>query len=523
MPADAVETLKAPGEPPFVLALDVGSSSVRAAFFDSQGDEVEGTRARVERGFRTTADGGSELDAECALAEAASVIDDALALAPERVLAGTLAVAVACFWHSLVGVAADGRAVTPVYGWADTRAARQAEALRRELDERETHARTGCRLHPSYWPAKLRWICEERPHEWRAAARWMSFGELLTVRLCGGDVNGDGNVPAAVSMASGTGLLDQHNCAWDAALVERLGLTVEQMPSLARDSQTLTLANDYAARWPSLRGVPFFPAIADGAANSVGEGCATRARIALMVGTSAAMRVVYEGEPPAELHESLWCYRLDRRRVIVGGALSDGGALFDWLRDSLKFSLPNDVAAMDVATFGAKELEEEVARLEPDAHGLTILPFWSGERSTGWHARARGAVLGLGAHTRPAEIVRAAQESVAYRLALIFDALIAHAPGASLRASGGALLRSPAWARIIADVLGRPVTLSPVEEASSRGAVLLALEALGKIKDVADVDVPGGETIEHEAQRHAVYRRARERQQKFYDLLIREL
>ena len=182
-----------------------------------------------------------------------------------------------------------------------------------------------------------------------------------------------------------------------------------------------------------------------------------------------------------------------------------------------------DVETLRAKEHEARELEEEVARLEPDAHGLTILPFWSGERSTGWHARARGAVLGLGAHTRPAEIVRAAQESVAYRLALVSDALLLHAPGAGLRASGGALLRSPAWARIIADVLGRPITLSPVAEASSRGAVLLALEALGKIKDVADVAAPPGETIEHDPKRHAVYRRARARQQKFYDLLIREL
>jgi gluconokinase len=183
----------------------------------------------------------------------------------------------------------------------------------------------------------------------------------------------------------------------------------------------------------------------------------------------------------------------------------------------------SDVESLRLNELEANELEAEIASLEPDAHGLTVLPFWSGERSTGWHARARGAILGLGAHTRPAEIVRAAQESVAYRLAHISDALNAHAPGAALRVGGGALLRSRAWARIIADVLGRPVTLSPVEEASSRGAVLLALEALGKIKDVADVAVPGGETIEPEAQRHAVYRRARERQQKFYDLLIREL
>ena len=495
-----------------MLALDVGSSSVRAAFFDSRGDEVAGTRARVVRDFHTTADGGSELDAERALAEVASVIDDALARAPERVLSRTVAVAVACFWHSLVGAGPDGRAVTPVYGWADTRAARQAETLRRELDERDVHARTGCRLHPSYWPAKLRWIRDERPREWRAAARWMSFGELLTLRLCGGggdDAEAAVSAPASVSMASGTGLLDQHNCAWDAALVERLGLTTGQLPSLARDSQTFTLADNYASRWPSLRGVPFFPAIADGAANSVGEGCATRARVALMVGTSAAMRVVYEGEPPASLDPALWCYRADRRRVAVGGAFSDGGGLFAWLKQTL--------------TTGARDgdaFERALGATGPDAHGLTVLPFWSGERSTGWHPFASGAVLGLTAHTRPEEIVRACLEAIAYRLALVARSLDAHAPGAEVRASGGALRASPPWAQMISDVLGRPLRLSAAGEASARGAVLLALEAAGAIKSVADFEAPAAAVVEPDEACHAVYLRASGRQQRLYELLV---
>ena len=90
--------------------------------------------------------------------------------------------------------------------------------------------------------------------------------------------------------------------------------------------------------------------------------------MALMIGTSGALRVLWETEPippPA----GLWRYRLDRRRIIIGGALSDGGNLVRWLRANL-------------ALGKSKELLDRVAEVAPDSHGLTVLPFLAGERGT---------------------------------------------------------------------------------------------------------------------------------------------
>ena len=165
-----------------------------------------------------------------------------------------------------------------------------------------------------------------------------------------------------------------------------------------------------------------------------------------MVGTSGAMRVVFEGEPPDNLASGLWSYRACQRRVVVGGALSDGGGLVQWINESLNFA--DDC-----------QLQQEIAALEPDSHGLTVLPFWSGERSTGWWAEARGGIFGLRQQTKPVEIARAVLESIAYRFALIARALDGIAPNATIAASGNALRSSPAWLQIIADVLGRPLLL----------------------------------------------------------------
>src|SRR6185369_13865372 len=233
-------------------------------------------------------------------------------------------------------------------------------------------------------------------------------------------------------------------------------------------------------------------------------------KIALMVGTSGAMRVVYAGGPPARLDPGLWCYRANRERVVVGGALSDGGGVIQWLWESL--SLYHDDAT----------LQEKMAELEPDAHGLTVLPLCSGERSTAWHADARGGIFGLRQQTKPFEIMRAVLESIAYRFALIARALDEVAPNASVVASGNALRSSPVWLQIIADVLGRPLLLGGSAEASSRGAALLALEAVGKIVTIEEDQFVVDRVFEPDMSRHARYQDGLARQEELYKRVFNE-
>jgi gluconokinase len=247
--------------------------------------------------------------------------------------------------------------------------------------------------------------------------------------------------------------------------------------------------------------------VGDGAANNIGGGCASKKKIALMVGTSGAMRIVFAGDPPPDLATSIWSYRADQRRVAVGGALSDGGGLYRWLMQSL-------------AVDNEAEFASELARLEPDSHGLTVLPFWSGERSTGWTGDARGAIVGFTQQTKPVEIVRAALEAIAYRFALIAQALDEISPDAQIVATGNALRSSPVWLQIIADVLGRQVVLGGSAEASIRGAALLALEALGKIESIEAVTVSIDRVFEPNMEAHARYRKGLERQEGLYRKLM---
>lgn len=484
-------------EPPLVLTLDLGTSSVRALLFDARGRAVPGIEGRMVHSVRTTPDGGAEIDPEELFAFTLAAVDQAIGRL--RAVPGDLAaVAVSTFWHSVMGVNAAGEPVTALYTWADTRCDARDELLAR-LDEEKVHARTGCVLHASYPTSKLRWLASKLPNVHGRAAWWGSFGEFLFRRLFGRFVT-------TVSMASGSGLLDVHACAYDAEVLGALGLR-EEMLSPLTDGPLTGLGGEFARRWPALRDVPWFLPVGDGACNNVGSGAAGGDRLAVMVGTSGAMRVVPRAADVA-IPKGLFCYRVDGRRLVLGGALSGGGNVVEWVRDRWR-------------TGSLAEVEAAMADMEPDAHGLTVLPFLAGERSPGWRASARATITGLSLDTTPVEVLRAAMEAVAYRFALVHERLAPAAAGArEIVASGGALLRSPVWLQILADVLDRRVHPCAEGEASSRGAALLALEALGVVKDVAEVPVALGVPVEPEARRHGDYRAALDRHRALYDRLV---
>lgn len=480
----------------FIIAFDVGSSSVRAALFDHSGVVVPETLVKHERALETNVRGEAVLEAEAAVSQLIAAIGEVLERAVGIVGEITHA-ASCCFWHSLVGVGIDGVATTEVMTWADRRSREQTATLRSWFDEAEMHARTGARFHSSFWPAKLLWIRENDPDAWQRTTRWLSLSDLIGLRLFGSGAT-------SMSMASATGMFDQTACVWDTELCKWLSVGQERLPPIAAKHETFTLLPEFAERWPRLAETAWYPSIGDGAASNIGSGCSGRGAAALMLGTSGAIRVVRRGAPPETLPAGLWCYRIDAERVVIGGALSDGGGLYEWLQNNLGFTVPES------------EIAAEIARRGPDSHGLTFLPFLAGERSTGYDEDAVGRIDGLRLSHDRIDILQAGMESVIYRLAAVLDQISAVASVDRITASGGAIDNSGVWARMTADILGRDISVLNDHEASLRGAVLLALESIGKIESIESFS-PDTNRIEHRPDRRAIYVSARKRHDKLYD------
>jgi gluconokinase len=484
---------------PFILSLDLGSSSIRALLYDANGNQLDASETQIEHELRSSPDGGSEGDAAALFNLVCDCVDGVLEWAGDRT-ADIGAVATSSFWHSLLALDGSGEPLSPVLMWSDKRSGVDVPDLIARFPPEALHQRTGCRPHSSYWPAKLLWYRRTQSETWSTVARWTSFADYVTLKLTG-------EMLTSLSMASGTGLLDISGKTWDTAVLSALDITPACLPDLTdRDRPLPKLLGEYGRRWPPLAEVSWYPAIGDGAAANVGAGCIGTDRIAVTVGTSAAMRMIMDdasgaGSTRHTIPSRIWNYRLDREHRVVGGALSNAGNVTSWL-------------ARHMAQGEFEDLSRNAAQVPPDGHGLTILPFLAGERSPSWNDAATGTISGIRLSTTPADIFRATLEATAYRIATIYDDLKPLVdPHHEIHVNGAAALSSPMWIQIIADTLGHRVeALDADAEASARGAALCALQALGMRPDLRGIGEEIAQAYEPHPGHHAVYTHARQRQ-----------
>jgi gluconokinase len=465
-----------------VVALDLGTSSARAIAFDRSAAPIPGARCQISWKPQTEPVGAHQFDADLLFDCVVRCLDGLAERLDALDLGNVLAVGCCSFWHSSVGVDAEGRAVTPVITWADMRAADQAGQLAREMGAERLHAVTGCAPHPSYYPARLLWMRQAQPEIFARVQRWLSPADYVLQRLTGTQAT-------SISMASGTGLFNQHACTWDRRLTAYCGLEERNLPPVVDIDWPLgRLRSPWGERWPVLAAADWMPAIGDGAASNLGSGCAADTRCAINLGTSGAIRVLWEADS-IRIPPELWCYRLDRRYPIMGGAFSDAGNLYDWCRRNL-------------ALGEEQSLQEQLAERSPGSSGLLVLPFFGGERSTRWRTDSSGLIAGLSLASTAEDVVHAAMEGVALRFGLVWQLLRREFPRLdTLVLSGGAA--SPAWAQMVVDAVGHPATLSADTEASSRGAALVALKHCGLLGGWSSASPLSGQVLQPHPERHA--------------------
>ena len=278
--------------------------------------------------------------------------------------------------------------------------------------------------------------------------------------------------------------------------------------------------NPYWERWPELRGkltdsgdnhqqqqsrhCRLFLGIGDGAAANCGSKCdayssSSDQRIAVTIGTSAAARICLPlpiHSDPIHVPPGLFCYRVDRHRVLVGGALTDGGSVVEWIRNLFQLQTPSD---FDAALEEASEQYSDAITKELNAQslgGVTMIPFLSGERSTGFRSSASGCIAGITRNTTVVDILRSSFEGVTSRLGIVIglikdtcDALrgqnnisvTSERGQLKLVASGGALERNSLWRQMIADCTGLDVVVDgDSNEGTSRGVAMLMARSMNR-------------------------------------------
>jgi gluconokinase len=445
-----------------VLGVDIGTTSAKALAFDTDAREL----GRGEAGYPLL-----EPEHGQAVQEPAVVVDATLASiraatsAAREQGARIAALSFSGAMHSLVGLDAQGRALTPLVTWGDMRATEQAERLRAEHPE--LHDRTGTPLHPMSPLPKLVWFAEHEPETFSAVRRWAGIKELVVARLTG-------TWAVDHSVASATGLLNLRELDWDGEALAIAGIDAEALSPLVPTTHRLELEAAPAADLGLEGDMALIVGAADGPLANLGVGAVHHGVAACSIGTSGALRLMVE-RPVVDPQRRVFCYALLPGHWIVGGAINNGGAVLRWAGEAL---------APDLGPHAEARLLELAGDVRAGSEGLLMLPYLLSERAPHWSTVARGAYIGLTRHHDRGHLVRAALEGVCLQLAVVLASVRdAGNEVREIRATGG-FARSDLWRQMLADALGMPIGFPAGHEGSAFGAALLAMDALGMVDGI---------------------------------------
>ena len=449
---------------PHILAIDQGTTSSRAILFDGRLGVVATAQEEFPQHF--PASGWVEHDpadlwatvlrtARAAIAKAGLVAADIAAIGITNQRETTL------IWDRKTGVPLHNAIV-----WQDRRSTDICATLRAEGHEPMITARTGLLLDPYFSATKAKWLLDTIPGARARAGRGeLAFGTVdsyLIWHLTGGRRHVTDATNAARTM-----LYNIKTGAWDADICAVMGVPLSMLPEV-QDS-----ASEFGTTEPGLfgRAIPILGVAGDQQAATVGQACFAPGMLKATYGTGCFALLNTGDQMVASQNRLLTtiAYQLNGKPTYaLEGSIFVAGAVVQWLRDGLKIIR------------AAPESQSLAASADP-GQDVILVPAFTGLGAPYWRPECRGAVYGLTRNSGPAEMARAALESVGYQTRDLLEAMNADWAAASGAAAGTATLRVDGgmtandWAmQFLSDIIGAPVDRPQITETTALGAAWLA-------------------------------------------------
>lgn len=472
----------------YILGIDIGTSHTKAIAYGLDGEVL----AQSNEGYQLISpqEGWQELDPLALFNAAIKVIGEVVAGLGNDGLTGV------CFsaaMHGLIAMDQHDEPLTNMITWADLRSTEYAQRLRSSQLGQQIYDRTGVPIHPMLPLCKLMWMKDHRPAIFAGAKKFISIKEFICYKLFGEYV-------VDHSIASATGLFDLYTLDWNAEALQQAGITADRLSNPVPTAFIFkNLKPEKALLMGISAGTAFVIGASDGCLAHLGSNALFRGDVSLTIGTSGAVRMMTE-KPVQDRLQRVFSYPLDENVFISGGPINNGGNVLQWFASG--FLQKSFTSGEDFDAFIG-----EAMTAPPGCGGLIFLPYLFGERAPVWDADARGLFFGVrSVHTR-VHFMRSLMEGISYSLLEILQALESIiGPAGHIYVSGG-FIASDAWVGLLADVLGRKLSVLHAEDASAVGAAILGMKALGMIGDLGDVQRFFSVTKEYEPDesRHEVY------------------
>ena len=455
--------------PKYILSLDQGTTSSRAILFDQQQDIIAVSQKEFTQIYPK--EGWVEHNPMEIWSSQYAVMMEVVA--QSGIQASDLA-AIGITNQRETTIVWDKATGAPIYNAIVWQCRRTAGLVDQLVDQGLTdHIKAVTGLLPdAYFSAtKIRWILDhvEGAQE-RAERGALLFGTVdtwLLWKLTGGAVH----VTDATN-ASRTMLYDIHKLDWDDTLLKALRIPRCMLPEVRSSSEVYGYTEIQGVK------VPIAGIAGDQQAALFGQTCFAPGEAKNTYGTGCFL-LMNTGDKPFVSHNGLITtigIQLNGKvQYALEGSVFVGGAVIQWLRDEMRF-------------FNESRDAEYYAQKVKDNGGVYLVPAFTGLGAPNWDMYARGILVGITRGTRREHIIRAAQESIAYQVADLVQAM-EHDTGLnllSLKADGGAS-RDHFLMQFQADILGCKVRRPAIRETTALGAAYLAGLAVGVWNDLEDI------------------------------------
>ena len=437
----------------YVLAIDQGTTSTRAIVFDREMHAVATAQEEFPQHYPHS--GWVEHDADdlwqttlrtCRAAiEQAGAAPAAIGITNQR--------ETVVLWER-----STGRPVAPAIVWQDRRTAELCAALVQGGHEPDVTERTGLIIDPYFSGTKVKWLLDRHGLRDRAWAGEILFGTVDSW-LIWNLTEGRAHVTDATNAAR-TLLYNIRENRWDAEMCRLLDIPEAMLPEVHDCAAEFGTTELFGGR-KRILGVA-----GDQQAATLGQACFEPGMLKSTYGTGC-FALLNTGDRLVRSQNRLLgtiAYRLDGRvTYALEGSIFVAGAVVQWLRDGLGI------------IGSAGETQGLAERADPNQR-VVVVPAFTGLGAPYWRPDARGAVFGLTRNSGPAELARAALESVGFQTRDLLEAMRADWPEARagvLRVDGGMVASD--WAMgFLSDIIGAPVDRPEVRETTALGAAWLA-------------------------------------------------
>ena len=463
-----------------ILTLDIGTTNMKAAFHDFNGNTVSvESVSSIPKYF---SDGRVEMDAGVFKKNLISLLGRSACHARQKNLL-VEAVSVTAQRSSVLPVDSAGDALFPFIMWQDKRSAGLCEELKEF--ESVVYKKTGLRISPVFSAVKMLWLKREHPELMKQTVKLVGIQDFVIKTLCGKYVTD-------YSFASRTNLFNLHKMDWDDDLLDLFDVDRDKLCTLIPQGSLCGRLSAEAARLTGLsEGLPIVSAGGDQQCAVIGNGVFSSGKLLCNAGTSSYI-IGSSNEIVLDNQENFFCNvgAVPGKYIIEAGMLT-GGSLYRWISEQFFKEFPEKCRFDSV--------NREIEKSPVGANGVIVLPHMSGSGCPYWNPSDCGVIYNLSMDTTRGDIARAALESITlemkYNSQLIKESL--NESEDFVIYSAGGLANYEGFNQMLAEACGMKIISKDNVQATAKGAWMAAAVALGIYDgyDNAYISITNSETF----------------------------